>query len=50
MFGCLLLGAVMARNHAGLSVQFEVKTESVSVMFRSVIVAVFERIAAEYTY
>ena len=44
------LGAVMVRNHVRLSVQFQVKTQSVSVVFRSVIVAVFERIAVEYTY
>ena len=44
------LGAVMTRNLVYLSVQFSVKTESVSVEFRSVIVAVFERIAVEYTY
>ena len=52
MFGCLSLGAVsvMARNHVCLSVQFQVKTQSVSVASRSVIVAVFERIAVEYTY
>ena len=50
MFGCLFLGAVMARNHVCLSVQFSVKTQSVSVVFRPVIVAVFERIAVEYTY
>ena len=50
MFGCLSLGAVMARNPACLSVQFYVKTESVSFKFRSVVVAVFERIAVEYTY
>ena len=40
----------MAPNLVNLSVQFEVKTESVSVEFRSVTVAVFERIAVEYTY
>ena len=40
----------MARNHVCLSVQFQGKTQSVSVVFRSVIVAVFERIAVEYTY
>ena len=40
----------MALNLVYLSVQFLVKTESVSVEFRSVTVAVFERIAAEYTY
>ena len=39
----------MARNNVCLSVQFKVKTESVSVVFRSVIVAVFDRIAIEYT-
>ena len=50
MFGCLSLGAVMAPNLVNLSVQFEVKTESVSVEFGSVTLAVFERIALEYTY
>ena len=40
----------MARNHVCLSVQFQVKTQPVSIVFRSVIVAVFERIAVEYTY
>ena len=40
----------MARNPVCLSVQFKVKTESVSFKFRSVVVAVFERIAVEYTY
>ena len=40
----------MARNHVSLSVQFQVKTQPVSVVFRSVIVAVLERIAVEYTY
>ena len=40
----------MARNPVRLSVQIEVKTESISVEFRSVIVVVFERISVEYTY
>ena len=40
----------MARNPVCLSVQFKVKTESVSFKFRSVVVTVFERIAVEYTY
>ena len=40
----------MARNPVCLSVQFKVKTESVPFKFRSVVVAVFERIAVEYTY
>ena len=40
----------MARNPVCLSVQFKVKTASVSFKFRSVVVAVFERIAVEYSY
>ena len=39
----------MARNPVCLSVQFKVKTESVSFKFRSAVVAVFERIAVECT-
>ena len=53
LFGCFLLSgdAVMARNPVSLSLyNFNWNTESISVDFSSVIVAVFERIAVEYTY
>ena len=40
-------GAVMARNPVLISVQFQVKTESISVEFSFVIIAVFDRIAVE---
>ena len=49
LFGCLLLGAVIARAPV-CSVIFKVKIESISVEFPSLIVAVFERIAVEYTW
>ena len=39
----------MAHYAVSLSVQFQVKTESLSVEFPSLIVAVFERIPVKYT-